>query len=365
MEKIIVLVILSSMIAWLGDILGKYIGKKRLSLFNLRPKQTAVMTTVVTGGFITLFSLVFFALTFEEVRIALFNIPQLRETVKNYQKEVKNLNVERIKLDKHKNDMEKEIQVMKKNISDRENKVLEMDKEIVELKNSRDGLTREASYLKDQIQRDILKIGVLEKELKRKEKGFLVYKKNEPIVVTILKTGLSAVEILEKIKELLQTGRNYAVTKGLVTKTDFDKTWKVVKEKFESVVNSTIKKTDKDLVIGLIASVHLFKGDEILGTFYIEENRKLVNKEEVLEEFTIDGTQDKESVFSIIDYYFKKIGKELKLRGRLGNSEVGMLKFYELFDGVLNKKTKVKIIAKENIFVEGEYRLKFEFNYDE
>lgn len=364
MEKIIVLVILSSIIAWLGDILGKYIGKKRLSLFNLRPKQTAVMTTVVTGGFITLFTIVFFALAFENVRIALFNVPQLRETVERYQSEVKNLNIEKINLEKRRNQMENEIYLMKKSISEKEVKVNAMNSEIMELKLSRDELTREAGFLKSQIQKDILKISVLEKELQRKEKGLLVYKKNDPIIVSILKNGQPVPEMMESIKALLKSGRENAIVRGLVTQSAFDHTWDAVKEQFETVLKTTLEKTDKDLVIGLIASIHLFKGDEILGTFYIEENRKLVSREEVLEEFEIDGTQEKESVFAIIDYYLKRIGQNLKQKGRLGNTETGMLKFYELFDGVIDRKTKVKIIAKEDIFVEGEYRLKFEFQYN-
>ncbi len=41
--------ILGGILAALGDRLGSKVGKARLSLFNLRPKQTAVVVTVITG----------------------------------------------------------------------------------------------------------------------------------------------------------------------------------------------------------------------------------------------------------------------------------------------------------------------------
>lgn len=40
---------LGGILAALGDRLGSKVGKARLTLFNLRPKQTAVVVTVMTG----------------------------------------------------------------------------------------------------------------------------------------------------------------------------------------------------------------------------------------------------------------------------------------------------------------------------
>jgi uncharacterized protein (DUF3084 family) len=45
--------ILGGIIATLGDRLGSKVGKARLRLFNLRPKQTAVLVTVMTGTLIS------------------------------------------------------------------------------------------------------------------------------------------------------------------------------------------------------------------------------------------------------------------------------------------------------------------------
>src|SRR5205823_2006214 len=46
---ILLLLVLCGFIAYIGDLLGRRLGKKRLSIFGLRPKHTAILLTIVTG----------------------------------------------------------------------------------------------------------------------------------------------------------------------------------------------------------------------------------------------------------------------------------------------------------------------------
>ena len=50
---ITVLVITGGIIAFIGDRLGTKIGKKRLSIFGLRPRHTSIIITIFTGIVIT------------------------------------------------------------------------------------------------------------------------------------------------------------------------------------------------------------------------------------------------------------------------------------------------------------------------
>jgi len=54
---IVLLVTLSGVIAYVGDIVGRRMGRKRLSLFGMRPRHTAIAISVVAGMLITLFTL--------------------------------------------------------------------------------------------------------------------------------------------------------------------------------------------------------------------------------------------------------------------------------------------------------------------
>lgn len=50
---ILAIIVLGGVIATLGDRMGSRVGKARLSLFNLRPKKTAVLVTILTGSIIS------------------------------------------------------------------------------------------------------------------------------------------------------------------------------------------------------------------------------------------------------------------------------------------------------------------------
>jgi uncharacterized protein (DUF3084 family) len=69
-----VLIALSGGIALVGNAVGRGIGRRRLSLFGLRPRYTAQVVTVVTGMLITLLTLVVMLLLSAEARVALFRL---------------------------------------------------------------------------------------------------------------------------------------------------------------------------------------------------------------------------------------------------------------------------------------------------
>jgi uncharacterized protein (DUF3084 family) len=54
---IFLLLAVCGFIAYIGDLLGRRLGKKRLSVFGLRPKHTAILLTIVTGVVIAAVSL--------------------------------------------------------------------------------------------------------------------------------------------------------------------------------------------------------------------------------------------------------------------------------------------------------------------
>ena len=74
---ILILLVLGGVLSTLGDRLGSRVGKARLSLFNLRPRHTAVVITVLTGSLISAVSLGLMLLVSERLRTGLFELDQL------------------------------------------------------------------------------------------------------------------------------------------------------------------------------------------------------------------------------------------------------------------------------------------------
>jgi uncharacterized protein (DUF3084 family) len=50
---ILAIIFLGGAIATVGDRIGTRVGKARLSLFNLRPRTTAILVTILTGSIIS------------------------------------------------------------------------------------------------------------------------------------------------------------------------------------------------------------------------------------------------------------------------------------------------------------------------
>lgn len=67
----------SGLVAYVGDTLGRRLGKKRLSLFGLRPRYTAIVFTVVTGMLIATATIVTIIFVDTGARRALFEAEQL------------------------------------------------------------------------------------------------------------------------------------------------------------------------------------------------------------------------------------------------------------------------------------------------
>ena len=72
---------LGGIIAYLGDRVGMRVGRKRLTLFGLRPKHTSIIITVTTGILIVAASLALLSIASEEVRTALFRMQEIQEAL--------------------------------------------------------------------------------------------------------------------------------------------------------------------------------------------------------------------------------------------------------------------------------------------
>jgi len=116
---IVFLILLGGLIAPFGDLLGTKIGKARFSILKLRPKKTATIVTVITGGFISAVSIGLLILVSEEFRQRLFvDIPFLQQTLDESKKALVPLKEERKKLEDKINIKEKELKKLKSNVKE-------------------------------------------------------------------------------------------------------------------------------------------------------------------------------------------------------------------------------------------------------
>ncbi len=80
---ILALLLLGGVLSTLGDRLGSRVGKARLSLFRLRPRNTAVVITALTGALISAVSLGLMLLVSERLRVGLFELDQIEQRLRD------------------------------------------------------------------------------------------------------------------------------------------------------------------------------------------------------------------------------------------------------------------------------------------
>jgi uncharacterized protein (DUF3084 family) len=82
------ILVLGGVIATVGDRLGMRVGKARLSLFNLRPRQTATVITILTGSIISASTFgILFAVS-DQLRTGVFELSEIQDDLRTARQEL-------------------------------------------------------------------------------------------------------------------------------------------------------------------------------------------------------------------------------------------------------------------------------------
>lgn len=83
------ILILGGAIATMGDRIGTRVGKARLSLFNLRPRNTAIVVTILTGSIISASTLAILFAADERLRTGVFELEEIQDDLSTKRKQLK------------------------------------------------------------------------------------------------------------------------------------------------------------------------------------------------------------------------------------------------------------------------------------
>lgn len=92
---ILATLVLGGVIASVGDRIGTKVGKARLSLFNLRPKKTAVLVTLLTGSLISGSTLAVLFAASEQLRTGVFQLEKIQKNLRNARKEIEKTRIQK------------------------------------------------------------------------------------------------------------------------------------------------------------------------------------------------------------------------------------------------------------------------------
>ena len=290
---ILVLAVVGGVIAFIGDRLGTRIGKKKLTIFGLRPRHTAVVVTIFTGICITTVTFGIMAAVSENVRTALFGMDRLNALIADTRAALDFTSGE---LERAKNEQEQASGELKKS-----------EEEIARLEAEQGGLRAESDRLSagnralmmekeglislngrlsgenETLQADIQTLGVRANELRENilnlREGNIVYQAGEIIASGTIPAGLSHEEIERGLAGIAQLGTRNISTRLGENHTDQD-IW-IYGPEYDAAVHA-IEQSSVDMIVRIVAAGNLVRGDEIRASIELYPNRIIYHDGELI-----------------------------------------------------------------------------------
>ncbi|MCD6155630.1 MAG: DUF3084 domain-containing protein [Candidatus Atribacteria bacterium] len=361
---ILSIILLSGIIAYVGDFLGRRIGRRKLSLFKLRPRYTAFLVSIVTGILIATVTLLVLSTASEDVRTALFGMQELRERLDSLNQEVIARSLE--------------LENTKKQLEDYQSKIQESEARERELQNTKIALEEQARLLEETVtqleqQRDDLQqeLASLQAELARLRssivairQGRIVFQDGEEILRAILPGGVSEKKAQEALLAVIRKGDQLALQKGAGRHSETGQAVFVPEEDFHQAVDK-IHNASNDVVVRLVAAINSLQGEPVIARMYVDENRKIFSQGDIVyqTELVID---DETSVDVLLGKVLRELNAVGLKKGILPQGgKVGVISasnLTEVFRELENVRGEITLraVAEEDVFTAGPLRVRLE-----
>ena len=403
------MIITGGAIAFIGDKLGTKVGKKRLSIFGLRPRHTSMIVTVVTGGLITALSIGFMLLISQNVRTALFGMDELRATMNSTLEELdnatenlfkaqteferanENLRESKLEIAALKDEQEElraesdrlkegnerleetnsELAAQNENLSGT-NAALEADNKKlgdfnVTLTADNEKLSSDNERLSVDNEKLAADNGELEKRNQHLREGIIAIREGditlragEILASGIIAGGRTAEEISADINALAERA-----TQNLIERFggDSDNSVWIYQPELQRVIGE-IESSGQDMVLRISAAGNLVRGEPVRSKLEVYPNKLIFRKGEVIlaKSYEVD---DYDAPEMILQDFLTEINRIAIEKGSLSDpltGSVGIMdgtQLYEILDSLLGAKGKILLTAtaREETDSQGPLRL--------
>ncbi|WP_303839171.1 DUF3084 domain-containing protein [Selenomonas ruminantium] len=377
---IAVLVVTGGAIAFIGDRLGTKIGKKRLSIFGLRPRHTSIVITIFTGIVITTLTFGVMAAASENVRTALFGLEELNrtmqetknnllhtqadlETAKSEQEStdaaLQQSKADVVRLNEQQKSLEEEAARLQTGIAELEGEKAELTAKNEELSSSNQKLQDDNAHLtvdNETLTTDNKKLEERTRQLRAGlitvREGDIAFRAGEIIASGVIRGGRSSEEVSLDM-EMLAALANRNVSARFGSDRSDEDIW-IYRPEYEAAVE-TITKSKQDIVVRIVAASNLVHGEEVRTTLELYPNSIIYrNKEFIIarpyELGLGDDSEAEQTVMNFLkDVNFAATTKGIlpdPLRGTVGVMEGAQ--FYEVVAKLKGQRGPVILSAYAN-----------------
>lgn len=372
---IVIMAIVGALIAYIADKMGSKIGKKKLSVFGLRPKYTSILLTALSGSIIAVLTISVMAIASQSARTALFGMDKL-------QKELRMLNSEKDFAAKALATAKEKVTAQNKQISILDAKILESTRENDEMEarlgqlnekyrlaqSEVDSLTSSKVQLTNEVENLEKTTAALRKGIITMREGQVYFRAGEVLYAGVLHGGLTHEENIAQVNWLLQNSNEAALQRlGLQDKDEPVQAIWISK----NIVNKAVAALDNsqgDLLLRVRAVANIIVGElavcniEIINNKFIYPDGSLIlsadydlNKSDLSNEEVLMG------FLTQINHNAVKAGVlPDPLTGKVGNMDAATMidasNAIRRTDGIFT----LRAYAKGNITAAGPVRVRLE-----
>ena len=302
---IVVLILTGGVIAFIGDRLGSKVGKKKLSLFGLRPRHTSILVTIITGILITTVTFGILAIASKDVRTALFGMNKLKAELNEKQSmleeasgalvNVKNdLNTTREEYAKSKKDLEETQEDLE--IAQQAAELLRQEQVALQNRNQElwsdnqtliehnQSLAENNQFLlanNESLKADNLELEKTNNDLQEGIENIrerpIIYRVGELLASGVIKKTDDPVKIQNDLNQIIALA-NSKIIDRLGTEGSKDGVW-IYPIEYQKAMDR-LKQAKGDTVIRLIVAANLVKGDPVLTELEMHPNRVVYQENE-------------------------------------------------------------------------------------
>ncbi len=369
------LVLTGGAIAFIGDRLGTKIGKKRLSIFGLRPRHTSIIITIFTGICITTLTFGVMAAASENVRTALFGMEQLNERMKRTSdelssaiQELSEAREEQISandaLDKSKAEIEglRQEQEELQQESDRlKQGNMELEKEKAGLLAMNDellGSNAALSEVNSRLEENNSQLEESNRELEERaeilrdglitvREGDIILRSGEVIAAGVVASNRSRDEIEEDVDAIADIARQ-KISERIGSQLSYEDLL-VYRPEYDAAVEA-IAESGKDMIVRVVAAANMVKGEPVHTSILLYPNSIIYEKDEFIigKSYEMKSDTDAEQ---LVMSFLKDVNAAATAKGILPDpisGSVGVIEgeqFYDVVQTIAPLRGKIALSA--------------------
>ena len=376
----LVLIVMGGVIAFLGDRIGSKVGKKRMTLFGLRPKYTSVIVTIISGVLISFSTVAVMAVVNENVRVALFGLSKLQTRMNDLNQEikVKNRELEKGKLqlearNKEYEDVTKKSEETSKELDRVESQRIYMEQELSSVQDAYDeakaGVERSAAEIRDleKTKEDLSSnIHTLNQEKKTLleniyalREGQVVMQAGQVLTSVTVDENMTRDQAAHVLESVLNDINNMLKQQMNITDENANLV-RISQADFDSAVQEITGAKNKKLV-RIVAAQNLIRGERLIVDFDIHDNRLIFSRGEMIYCGNLDAYQNIKNYELQVLRFLKDLNRYAQSKGVLPDpitGNVGVLEGQELIDVIQKVKEYggqcvLTVTARRDIYSQG------------